>query len=192
MAGYSAGGNLTLTAPQLNGLHKRNKGVVAIYPVADLSRTLKTRMETATPPVGREDILISLSPAFNWAYLPTNQDLQDPLLSPIFAPREVFPQKLYVIGCEYDLLFAEGKDFAIKLAELDGGGVASAKQELGSGRIGWKSNSVTWEELKGLEHGFNSRYATEANKERSELWKKRTEEMHARIAEWLFKEVYND
>jgi acetyl esterase/lipase len=190
MIGYSAGGNLCLTAPQLKPLHKRIKGVVPVYPAFDATRSLKTRMESATPSPFRQDVLVSILPMFEWAYFPKNQNLQDPKLSPIFAPRDVLPEKIYIIGCEYDLLCAEARELALKITELDSRRPNFTKEELGDGRVGWTSNTVTWEELKGLEHGFNQRYPSERNKECRELWKKSTEQMHTNIASWLFKEVY--
>ena len=190
IAGYSAGGNLALTAPQLNGLYKRIKGVVAIYPAVDLSRPLKTRLSVATPPPTHKDILVAICPVADWAYIPVGQNLQEPTLSPLFAPRDILPEKLYFIGCEYDLLCAEARDMATKIADLESSDGTVAKQELPADRTGWQCGKVTWEELKGLEHGFNQRYTFERNKILQSEWRERSGEMHAKIAEWLFKEVY--
>jgi acetyl esterase/lipase len=192
VAGYSAGGNLCLAALQLSGLHKRIKGVVAIYPVTDLSRSLKTKVETATPPPYRQDMLRSIGRAFNWAYIPRMQDLRDPKLSPYYASRDVLPEKLYLLGCEFDILCPEARDMAEKMAKSENGEDALTKHELGDGRTGWQCGNVTWEELKGLEHGFNQRIGQERNKTRRAEWQMRTLQMHDRVAEWLFREVYSD
>jgi acetyl esterase/lipase len=194
VAGYSAGGNLCLAAPQLSGLHKRIKGAVALYPVTDLSCSLKTKVERATPPPYRQDMLRSLSKAFNWAYIPRTQDLRNPNLSPSYASRQEFPEKLYILGCEFDLLCPEARDLAVKLADAEtaGGEDALTKRELGGGRTGWQRGNVTWEELKGVEHGFNQRFAHEMNKKRRAEWQTKTQQMHDGVAEWLFREVYSD
>jgi len=89
-----------------------------------------------------------------------------------------------VMGCEYDILCTEARDAAEKWAG------EGEKRDLGGGRIGWQSSDVTWEELGGLEHGYNQRWATERDKVVKEEWKKRTVEVHAKVAEWLFREVY--
>lgn len=32
--------------------------------------------------------------------IPAGQDLRDPLLSAYFAPREAFPKRIWILGCE--------------------------------------------------------------------------------------------
>ena len=189
VAGYSAGGTLSLTATQLNGLADRVKGVVAYYPATEPGRELQNKINSSVPPPTRKDILIALAPAFNWAYLPLEHDLHDPLFAPLYADRAALPQKLFIIGCEYDLLCAEASEMAERLAEAEGN--TATKKELGQGRTGWQCGNITWEELKGLEHGFNQRRLAERNVEIRKLWEDKTEEMHAYVAEWLFREVYS-
>jgi acetyl esterase/lipase len=186
--GYSAGANLALTGPQLNGLREKIKGVVAFYPVTDFNRTLSMRIATATPPPNREDVLIKASGALHWFYLRGNQDFKNPILSPIYAERKNLPQKLFLLGCEYDVLCAEARDAAEKYAEQEAAG--SKKVTLDQGRTGWTCGNVTWEELKGLEHGYNQRWEFEG-KELGAQWKRRTEEILAKVAEWLYREVYS-
>jgi acetyl esterase/lipase len=187
LMGYSAGGNLSLTAPQLHGLHDKIKATVAFYPVTDFVRTLAMRISASTPPPGREDILIKGSRAFNWFYLRGKVDFKNPLLSPLYAERSKLPQKLFILGCEYDILFGEARDAAERYAETEPAG--TKRIPLDGGRIGWNCGNVTWEELKGLEHGYNQRWET-ARGELKNLWKKRAEEIHDEVAKWLFKEVY--
>lgn len=182
--GYSAGGNLALTGTQLHGLEKRVKAVVAYYPVTDFKRTLSDREALTVPPPNRRDILISLSRAFNWAYIRRSDDLENPLLSPLFAERTKLPAKLFILGCEYDILCPEAREAAEKWA----GSVE--RRPIGKDRTGWQAGDVTWEELKGLEHGYNQRWESERDLKVKEEWKKRTTEIHAQVAEWLFREVY--
>ena len=187
VVGYSAGGNLTLTATQMDGIYDRVKAVVAFYPVTDFVRTLDMRVADSTPPPGREDILIKMSRAFNWFYLRGSSTLKDPLLSPLYVVRNKLPQKLFILGCEYDILFGEARDAAEKYAELEPAG--TRKVPLENGRTGWKCGNVVWEELKGLEHGYNQRWEREPPATK-ELWRKRTHEIHAEVANWLKQEVY--
>jgi acetyl esterase/lipase len=187
LIGYSAGGNLSLTGPQLNGLHEKIKASVAFYPVTDFYRTLSMRIAASTPPPNRDDMLIKGSRAFNWFYLRHCQDYKNPLLSPLFADRKTLPQKLFILGCEYDILFSEARDAAEKYAEQEVDG--PRKVPLEQGRTGWTCGYVTWEELKGLEHGYNQRWSLQKVEIGAE-WKRRTEEIHDRVAEWLFQEVY--
>jgi acetyl esterase/lipase len=191
IAGYSARGHLALATQQLNGLYQRIKGAVAIYPAVDLSRTLKTRIGMATSPTTRADVLIASSPIADWAYILAERNLQNPTLSPIFMPRDTLPEKLYLIGCEYDLLCAEARDMATRMADLESHAGTVTKLELLNGRTGRHWGNVTWEELKGMEHGFNTRYPLEKNKKLQTGWQEKTNGMHATIAEWLFREVYN-
>jgi hypothetical protein len=96
---------------------------------------------------------------------------------------------LFIVGCEYDILCNEARDFAEKMAKAEGD---TQRKELGNGRVGWESGNVTWEELKGLGHGFNQLRNHQAEPEVKKLWTERTEEMHANVAKWLFKEIYGD
>ena len=186
IGGYSAGGNLSLTAPMLDGLHKRIKGVVAFYPSTDSGRTLERRLETATPPPGRKDILIKMSPISTWAYVPQEQDRKDPMLAPLYAERNMLPEKIFVMGCEYDILCPEEEEFAEKLAKIENG----VKEELGDGRVGWKVGGLTWEKLMGTEHGFNQRQMVR-DPVIKEHWAKATALMRERVGKWLWEEVYD-
>ncbi|KAF5006011.1 hypothetical protein FDECE_7585 [Fusarium decemcellulare] len=120
IAGFSAGGNLALsvsTLPSMSGSgdgSRRLQAVVPMYPVADISipREHKTQTRRYKPSLGGfrgkpRDYLLRISPIFDWAYTPPNQDLQNPLLSPIFAQKEQLPAYVFVVGCELDMLAGE-------------------------------------------------------------------------------------
>ena len=191
--GYSAGGNLALASPQLNELHSEIRGVVAYFPVTDFVRNVHHRKSEATPPPYRGDILVRGMKHFNWIYLGRhrNHNLKNPLASPLWAERTKLPEKIFILGCEYDVLFGEARDAAERYRELEQAEASekSDKSPLGDGRTGWTCGNVTWEELKGLEHGYNQRWPIEVGKRRKE-WKRRTDEHHAYVAEWLWREVY--
>jgi len=90
VTGYSAGGNLALTAPQLHGLASRLSAVVAWYPAVDMVTTPDERDKWAVPhPDGRPDMLLVSSRYFQWGYVEPGTPLRDPLLSPRFAARDM-------------------------------------------------------------------------------------------------------
>ena len=145
---------------------------------------------------------------FRWAYLPGKKenldvdadadvdadvdvDVDDPLLAPLKADRRTVCEKVYVLGCECDLLCTEAEEAAEAYAEADRMmGRSGPRVELrGGGRVGWREGNVTWEKLMGMEHGFNQRLVVVRGEEKK-LWQRRMVEMHKNVAEWLFREVY--
>ncbi|RYO91761.1 hypothetical protein DL766_002399 [Monosporascus sp. MC13-8B] len=126
VGGFSAGGNLTLSVCQLASVRDRVKPSAALplYPVVDFTVPLAAKVKTRPykPGLGSgrrsegKDYLSTMSPYFNWAYVPVGQDLRDPLLSPYFAPREALPPHLFLLGIELDQLAHEGWRMASKLA----------------------------------------------------------------------------
>lgn len=125
VGGFSAGGNLALAVCQLPSIRDKVKPTAAIpiYPVVDLSIGPRERTQRRhykpdlTGLRGRSyDFLSRLSPFFNWSYLPYGQDLTDPLLSPIFAPRDRLPPHVFITGAELDQLGHEAWRMACQLA----------------------------------------------------------------------------
>ncbi|KAH8901613.1 alpha/beta-hydrolase [Thozetella sp. PMI_491] len=122
MAGWSAGGNLTLTVSQLESVCSRVHAIVPLYPLTDLSVTLATKLASRRfkPALGGfrgrdSDFLARAAPIFNWAYLPAGHDSHDPLMSPYYALRSTLPKSVFVIGCELDMLAPEAWRMACKL-----------------------------------------------------------------------------
>ena len=89
----------------------------------------------------------SLAPVFNWAYCTHGQDLKDPLLSPFYASSESLPPKIYVFGCELDMLCRESEILAERLAKERSG------EAVTPGDI-WEKNGIKWERVIGEEHGM--------------------------------------
>ncbi|EKD19891.1 hypothetical protein MBM_01843 [Drepanopeziza brunnea f. sp. 'multigermtubi' MB_m1] len=73
--------------------------------------------------------------AFGWADIHPGTDLEDPRLSISSAPRDRLPRKLYIIGCEFDLLCGDAEILAKRLAS-DG-----TAQRVGTDDI-WEHNGV--------------------------------------------------
>lgn len=184
IGGYSAGGNMSLTASQTEGLKGKISGVVAFYPVTDFSRSGEQKMKDRPVTPGKTDMLINSGKWFNWAYIPQGTDRKTPLLSPIFAKKEDLPPKVCMFGCEFDLLCKEAEDMADILADKEDGG----KKSLTEG-IGWEKGNVRWEKMLGWEHGFDN-IPIRGNKEREAARVQATHDMHDAAAEWLFRKVY--
>lgn len=87
-------------------------------------------------------------------YIPVDQDVSDPLLSPTFADPAKLPQKLYIIGAEYDLLVGEAETFAKKMT-------AAGKD-------------VEWTKVLGARHGFTHRAKTEEAKKMQDAFLEQT------------------
>lgn len=124
--GFSAGGNLVLSVAQLPRIHDHRlapAAAVSVYGYLDLSvppeeklRNRPFKAMLASPRGDAKDALASLIPTFDWSYIPYDQDLRDPLLSPYFAEREKLPPFVGVVATELDMLAHESWGFACRLA----------------------------------------------------------------------------
>lgn len=184
IGGYSAGGNLTLAAPQLEGLKGKILGVVGFYPVTDFSRSGEQKMRDRPATPGKQDMLVESGKWFNWGYIPQGTDRKEPLLSPIYAKKKNLPPNVCMFGCELDLLCKEAEDMANSLADKEN----AEKRTLVKGN-GWEKGNVRWEKMLGWEHGFDH-LQIRGNKEREAARVQATHDMHDAAAEWLFRKVY--
>ncbi len=179
LLGWSAGGNLALAAAQLPSVRAAVYAVVPVYPVADFSvpREVKARARQYKPVLGGFrarplDYLFDMMPKFDWAYVCPGQDLRDPLLSPFYAAREALPKRVFMVGCEMDLLGSEAWRMVRRLAgrEVPGQEVVIGREEvgvvgelfLGSERFcfeekGTDGSSYKWLLVPDTVHGFDQR-----------------------------------
>ncbi|KAM0342569.1 hypothetical protein ACHAPU_009422 [Fusarium lateritium] len=129
LMGSSAGGNLALsvsTLPSMCGSGdgvRRIKTAIVMYPVVDMSvkREFKKQTRQYKPSLGGfraqpNDYLLQFSPVFDASYTLPEQDLQDPLLSPIYAPKETLPPNIFFLGVELDMLSGEAWRMVCNLA----------------------------------------------------------------------------
>lgn len=126
VGGFSSGGNLATAVCQLEPIRDtiQPSAVCPIYPLVDLSTKADKKALTRyyKPTLGSglranaTDILSPVSHLFGWSYLPYGQPLRDPLLSPIFAPREHLPKKIFIVATELDRLAHEAWRMASLLA----------------------------------------------------------------------------
>ncbi|MCJ1410905.1 hypothetical protein MMC19_004992 [Ptychographa xylographoides] len=184
IGGFSAGGKLSLSACQMDGLRGKITGLVGYYPIVDFTRSGERKMKHRPATPGKPDPLIKSGNWFNWGYIPQGTDRTDPLLSPIFAKRDTLPPKICLIGCEYDLLREEAEDLAGILAQAEPG----ERKSLPVGE-GWEKGNIRWEKVLGQEHGFNQTpIMGDAQREVDRV--KRAYEMYDVVADWLFRTVY--
>lgn len=83
---------------------------------------------------------------FNFAYYADDQDLKDPQLSVKYAERAKLPSKLYIIGCDFDMLCKNAEIMADML------GTAGDGKRTGTNAC-WEQNGVKWERILGEPHG---------------------------------------
>ncbi|KAK4118872.1 alpha/beta-hydrolase [Parathielavia appendiculata] len=161
LAGWSAGGNLALAASQLPSLRGRIRAAVPLYPVLDMvtsAHHVKARARRYKPALGGfrgrdRDYLLAMMGLFNWAYLPPGQRCDDPLLSPIYAPREHLPRNVFFVACEMDLLAHEAWRMACRLAGKrvpDMDEVVGCEEPVGKGVLITEGDErFAWEEASG-------------------------------------------
>jgi acetyl esterase/lipase len=175
--GFSAGGNLILAISQMEGLRGQFRAVVPIYPVVDFSGAYKGSYRPM--PDGTKDALWRSSSLFSWGYISAGEDLTNPLLSPIYAPKESLPLKIFFVGAEYDYLCHEANIMAKKLSGSDGDCTIQDSND-------WSRNGIKWRIVLDVQHGF-THVKSKGDKEirRKEI----CDRLYAEIAQWLKDEV---
>ncbi|KAK6845830.1 Alpha/beta hydrolase fold protein [Apiospora arundinis] len=125
VSGFSAGGNLAMAVCQLPLVRETIKpaAVIPMYPSLDQSIHAQDKIQNRQYKPALQgmrgsptDYLTRISPLFRWSYIPYGQYLRDPLLSPIFAPRESFPPNVFIMAAELDQLSHEAWRMASILA----------------------------------------------------------------------------
>lgn len=160
VAGYSAGGNLALSVCQLPTVRNRVKPSAAmpIYPVIDESIQVGDRARrryykpSLSPGLRNQpiDYLSRFSPLFKWSYIPYGQNLHDPLLSPLYAPRKYLPKHIYIVAAELDQLSHEAWQLASKLARRP---VPSPEQKVGQEQLAkWKGQLILDDDRFAFQH----------------------------------------
>ncbi|KAI6758219.1 hypothetical protein HG530_010459 [Fusarium avenaceum] len=215
LMGSSAGGNLALSVsilPSMCGSGdgvRRVKTVIPMYPVVDMSvrREYKTQTRQYKPSLGGfrakpYDFLLLLSPFFEVAYTLPSQDLQDPLLSPIYASKETLPPNIFFIGIELDMLAGEAWRMACELVGVEMAGQTVGRSQTGpegklilddekfSWEVKTKDGSYRWLLIPDQIHGYDHYEKMKILHRDSRLSKDaelKTKEAQKLIGEWLFK-----
>ncbi|KAK6539465.1 hypothetical protein TWF694_009688 [Orbilia ellipsospora] len=167
IAGFSAGGNLATVLSYQPELKGKLQTVVGVYPALDFTMTVQAKLDTRPKHAGR-DILEDMAHWFVWGYIPDGVDREDPNLSPLYAKKEDLPRNMYLVGCEYDMLNIDCKNFYAKFGKFE-------------------EVNMVYEEVKGVKHGF-----THQGKERMDPAEDKrldglTFALYDRIAAWLVK-----
>lgn len=208
--GWSAGGNLALGISTLPSLRESIKAVVAMYPATDFSATTEQKIPTrqykpalSGPRGWTKDVLQDISPLFGWAYVNPGTDTRDPLLSPMYAARQDLPRRVWLIGCELDLLAHDAWRLASRLAgkpvpgmhEKIGQEGTAPRGELileGDERFAWEEKvaggEYRWLLVPDVLHSFDMPLP----EIRGELVERedaaiKTEKLMGMIAEWLWR-----
>ncbi|KAI0506553.1 Alpha/Beta hydrolase protein [Xylaria bambusicola] len=127
-SGFSAGGNIAITAPMRLYLLSQTEPIpeheivalVTFYPITDYTLSREERRNTAVRP--EETLPASLTNLFDASYLfPPNLDVADPCLSPNKASDELLmksiPHNVFFYTCELDMLLKEGEYLAWRLEQ---------------------------------------------------------------------------
>ncbi|KAI1815196.1 Alpha/Beta hydrolase protein [Poronia punctata] len=127
-SGFSAGGNIAITAPMLLHLLKKTQpvpeytvlAIVTFYPITDYTLSRAERRADSVKPDAT--LPASLTNLFDASYLfPPGLDLGDPCLSPNKASDELLqasiPPNVFFYTCEYDMLLREGEFLARRLEQ---------------------------------------------------------------------------
>jgi acetyl esterase/lipase len=183
IAGFSAGGNLALAVTQLEGVKIAFKqydstgfsAVIPVYPGLNrtITRDYKATQRYYKPDLSpnrnsKTDILLTVGTAFEWSYIPVGQDLRDPLISPVFAPREKLPSHIFMIACELDIGCHDAWLMACRLADRPEPALdekcgrpecgETGELELADERFAWEAREkgVRWLLIPDVVHGFNN------------------------------------
>jgi acetyl esterase/lipase len=176
IGGFSAGGNLSLSAVQLPELRGRIKAVVPWYPITDW--VTKTEQKLKTRPYknpGDKDSLEWTGKLFNYGYCLPGTNLRDPLLSPSFARREDLPNWIFMVAAEYDKLANEAKEMMFRLAGIE---KPSDEEEYAFEKKGYR-----WRLVRDVEHGFTYNQMETGEEEEERVVER--DKIMAEVGEWL-------
>lgn len=177
MGGFSAGGNLSLSAVQLPELQGKIKAVVPWYPVTDWVTKTKQKLKTrAYRSPGDKDGLRWTGKLFNYGYCPAGTNLRDPLLSVSFAKRENLPEWIFMVAAEYDMLANEAGKMMYGLAGIE---EPSEKEKYAFERKGYR-----WMLVRDVEHGFTHNQLEMGEKEEKRVAER--DKAMGEVGEWLF------
>jgi acetyl esterase/lipase len=146
VGGFSAGANLSIAISQDKDLQCRIGGVISCYAPVDfttpIAQQLASRPKDAPP-----DTLLPQVAMFNWGYIKHDQNLRDPQLSVRYTPRNKLPPKIYVFGCDLDMLCRDAELMAEEFASVGTGDRTGTD-------ICWEKNDIKWEKIVGHVHGI--------------------------------------
>lgn len=183
IGGFSAGGNLALSACQLPALKGKIKAAIPWYAPVDWSVTYEYKLASRPYKHPAEvDGLTMVAPIFNNMYLTCGTNQRDPLLSIIYADREALPTWIYAIGAEYDMLCDEARRMMAGLAGMEK--LTDSEREdfaAEEGRLRWKM-------AKGQKHSFTHWWKKRGK--RADAARPIAEKLFIEVGEWLTEEAF--
>ena len=90
------------------------KGVIAFYPPIDFTKPLEAPEKCL---IGGIKLPLFARKLFDNSYILPSQDKADPRLSPIFAPTESFPKRVYLVCGNADVLHDPAEKLVQRLKE---------------------------------------------------------------------------
>jgi acetyl esterase/lipase len=183
IGGFSAGANLALSACQLPALQGKIKAVIPWYAPVDWS--VDYAYKHASRPYKRPgdvDGLAAIAPVLNHHYLPTGTDQKNPLLSIVYAKREVLPEWIYAISAEYDMLGDEARRMMARLAGLQ---ELTESERKAFEREGGK---LRWTMVEGVKHSFTHWWLKTG--EHANIMRPIAEKWFVEAGKWLTEEAF--
>lgn len=137
--------------------------------------------------------------------IPIGQNLREPLLSPYFAERHTLPRRIWIVGCELDMLGHEAWRAACKYAEravpgmhervgqdepAEGGKPGTLITE-GDQRFAWeernRNGEIKWLLVADAAHGFDQAKAMGADGTTIEDGDLKRDALIKLTGEWLYR-----
>ncbi|RDW91021.1 hypothetical protein BP5796_02186 [Coleophoma crateriformis] len=202
IGGFSCGANLALAVSQvLKSTYADTnliKGVVAFYPVCNYTTPLSVQLASRPEDSGSDPLALVMG-VLAWGYLQQGAELTDPLVSTALAERTMLPNKIFVVGCELDLMCHDAQVMAERFAgmenkssmngingALNGAVNGEAKAEV-VGEAGWQRNGVRWEMVLDQPHGFDQ---TPTSRSNGYVVRRRATRLRDDVGQWLVKEAW--
>ncbi|KAH8178796.1 alpha/beta hydrolase fold domain-containing protein [Sarocladium implicatum] len=182
IGGFSAGGNLALSASQAPSLQGKIKAVVPWYAPVDWSVSYDFKLNSRAYRHAKDvDGLAALAPVFNNVYLPTGTDQRNPLLSTMYAKRSDLPEYIFAIGAEYDMLNDEARRMMVRLSgesKVTGEELVAFERE--DGRLRWRM-------VLNVEHSFTHWWLKRGDQTEARLL---AEQWFTEAGRWLVEEAF--
>ncbi|KAJ5951323.1 Alpha/beta hydrolase fold-3 [Penicillium vulpinum] len=178
IGGFSAGGNLALSASQFPGLRGLIKAAVIYYPIVDFGHPPNEKLDSRPYKDGPKDTLEKTSWWLDGGYVSVGQNRRDPLLSPVYAAKEELPPLIYMIGAQWDMLRLETQQMIHGLAGLGDKVGVEQEEDFEVGRYKWTL-------ARGCPHGFT--HASPGRKKGGNSRRKKKEVAQGINEEWLKK-----
>ncbi|KAN0090309.1 alpha/beta-hydrolase [Hyaloscypha variabilis] len=181
LGGFSAGGNLALSAAQFPEVKDKICAIVCWYPVTDFSLS-SLEKQRSRPYRNKKDMddLKDWASLWQWAYILPGQNIRDPLLSVRYAKAENLPSWIYMIGAQYDMLANEARETIFDIASLDA-------RERVDGLDEFEKSTYKWKLVRDVRHAFTHDIMNGRSKATEAIDKMRTEQMMLSVGEWLLR-----